>query len=141
MMAEDLFFAAKIFYEAIDKDKNYTINKLNEIFPGSGKKLFYLMPIAFGWVVLSRLGADKFPEKIEFNDVSVNAREDELFVSCLRMADKEIKNNYSMMSLDVFERILNFSAEGKIASALFKDGGNARGACISAPIIDDDLLE
>lgn len=139
-MVEEVISVVKLFAETIDSGQEVTIKLLEQKFPRDGKKYFYLMPIAFGWVVLSKLGAEKFPNKIQFNDCVIVPTSDEIFVSCLKAANGAMSDSYQSIDIDVFDTIVSYGAEGKMANQLFKDGESAKGAVLAIPLIDAVIL-
>jgi len=138
-MDNEIIGAAKVFSATIDFGKDKTIEELEKFYPSIGKRLFYFLPIAFGWIVLHRLGMTEFPTSIEFRNCKVVANEDELFMRCLKTANIAMSENYKSICLDDFDKVLNYGAEGKIASQLFQEGKSASGAKFSPPIVDDNL--
>ena len=138
-MIDEVIGAAKVFSTTIEFGKEKTIEELENAYPMNGKKLFYLLPIAFGWIVLHRLGMNEFPTSIKFRNCEISTKTDKLFVSCLKAANSAMKEEFKSISLDDFDVVLSYGAEGKIASQLFKDGQRAEGAKLASPVVDDEL--
>ena len=131
--------AIKVFARNIHKEKEELIQELAVEFGSEAKKVFYLMPIAFGWVVLGRLGATQFPVYVEALNGQLNVRDDEFFSGFARFANDQLINSFNLVDKQEFESVLYYGAEGKIALQLFKDNANAEGAVIAQPLIDDEL--
>ncbi len=140
MNNSQLKLAVSIFANNVLLDKSLIIKALESEFKKDGKKLFYFLPITFGWIIFSRLGVTNFSKTIRTNNKNnptINVQSDNLFVACLKFAEDEMTNCFKIISKNDFETILYFGAEGKIAKKAFSEGRSLKGAKIEEPYIDD----
>lgn len=142
MKSEMVKKAVLIFSDNINLDRLELIGVLEREFGKDGKKLYYFMPIAFGWIIFSRLGATDFSKTIRTDGIIfpiIDVKKDKIFSSLLKFAESEMTNCFQEVSKESFEKILYFGAEGKLAKKFFKEGKNLAGSRIEEPYVKDSL--
>lgn len=73
-----------------------------------------LVPMAFGWVLLKKVGVEKFPSYFELTDTQENVRvsDSHVFTAALSIAVKVFEEGYNeMFSKRVVEMLVQHSAE------------------------------
>ena len=140
MNTEDIIKAVGIFSMNIPNGEDIIKEALIKQFGIEGKKLFYFMPIAFGWEIFSRLGATEFSKTIRTNNVDtpkIYVEKNSLFISLIKFADSEMSNYFENVPKNSFEDVLYYGAEGEMAKQIFSEGKNLIGAKIEEPYIRD----
>lgn len=73
-----------------------------------------LIPMAFGWALLKKMGVEKFPSEISLSDTKEVAKvlESHIFTAALSVAFDVFQNGYNdIFSQQVVEMIISHSAE------------------------------
>lgn len=107
----------------------------------TARKIYYFLPITFGWALLRRMGIENFPNTFKAlnmnnTEVEFNVSEQEIFMGSLTLAFNIFEHGYTeIITQEVVTELINRSAEVDAVNRALNAGADIKGATLQETLI------
>jgi hypothetical protein len=107
----------------------------------TARKIYYFLPITFGWVLLKKMGVQNFPSTFKVlnknnKEVEFNVSGQDIFMGSLTLAFNIFEHGYTeIITQEVVTELINRSSEVDAANRALNAGSEIKGATLQATLI------